>query len=193
MHVLSDGPATQYRNRANCFLMSSIPYTWGFKRVTWNFSERSHGKGAPDGVGGVLKHKADMHVLGGSDLKTPMDLYNYLQKSSENVTVKWIEEEDISAMDEMLPPSVRPVTGISNRHQVLSFFPGKIFYRALSCFCKYPEICPCHKLSKLEFDHVSAAEVPYAQSSDCGSSAEMPNAQSSHPVPLVSPMPSQKN
>ncbi|CAL8332938.1 unnamed protein product [Arctogadus glacialis] len=35
--------------------MSSVPYTWGFKRVTWNFSERSHGKGAPDGVGGVLK------------------------------------------------------------------------------------------------------------------------------------------
>ncbi|KAJ8411139.1 hypothetical protein AAFF_G00171450 [Aldrovandia affinis] len=58
---------------------------------------------------------------------------------------------------------------------------GKIFYRALSCFCKYPEICPCHKLSKLEFDHVSAAEVPCAQSSDCGSSAEMPNAQLSHP------------
>lgn len=34
LHFLSDGPATQYRNRANCFLMSSILYTWEFKRVT---------------------------------------------------------------------------------------------------------------------------------------------------------------
>lgn len=75
LYVLSDGPATQYHNRAS-FLMSSIPYTWGFKRVTWNFLECSHGKGAPDGVGGVLKRKADMHVLGGNDFQTPRDLYD---------------------------------------------------------------------------------------------------------------------
>ena len=140
--------------------MSSIPYTWGFKRVTWNFSERSHGKGAPDGVGGVLKRKADMHVLGGSDLQTPRDLYEYLQKSSENVTIMWVEEEQISTMDEMLPPSVRPVTGISSTHQVLSFAPGKIFYRDLSCFCQHPGMCTCHKLHQLEFNHVSPGEVP---------------------------------
>ena len=163
LHVLSDGPATQYHNRSNCFLMSSVPYTWGFKRVTWNFSERSHGKGAPDGVGGVLKHKADMHVFGGSDLQTPRDLFDYLQQSTENVTVKWIEEEHISAMDEMLPSSVPPVTGISSTPQVLSFSPGNIFYRGLSCFCKYPVICTSHKLKKLEFEHVSPTEVPPSQ------------------------------
>ncbi|XP_026095671.1 uncharacterized protein LOC113067463 isoform X2 [Carassius auratus] len=38
----------------------------------------------------------------------------------------WIEEEQICTVDEMLPPSVRPVTGISSTHQVLSFAPGKI-------------------------------------------------------------------
>ena len=166
LHVLSDGPATQYRNRTNCFLMSSIPYTWGFKRVTWNFSERSHGKGAPDGVGGVLKRKADMYVLGGSDLQTPRDLYEYLQKSSETVTVMWIEEEKISNMDEMVPPSVRPVTGIIATHQVLSFSPGKIVYRDLSCFCKFPQICTCHKPRTLQFDQVSRAEVPGDKTSD---------------------------
>lgn len=74
IHILSDGPANQYRNRANCYLMSSIPYTWGFKRLTWNYSERGHGKGAPDGVGGTLKRKADMHVLGGRDLQSPKDV-----------------------------------------------------------------------------------------------------------------------
>ena len=58
-----------------------------------------------------------------ADLQTPRDLYQYLQKSSENVTIMWIEEEQISTMDEMLPPSVRPVTG------------------DLSCFCQYPGMC----------------------------------------------------
>lgn len=183
LHVLSDGPATQYRNRANCFLMSSIPFTWGFKQLTWNFSERSHGKGAPDGVGGVLKRKADMHVRGGNDVQTPMDLYDYLQKSSDNVTVKWVTEEDISAMDEMLPPSVRPVTGIRSTHQVLSSAPGQVFYRALSCFCKHPEVCRCHKLKKLEFEvHPSQTEATHAQSTDCDASSET-CAQSSYSSP----------
>ena len=147
--------------------MSSIPYTWGFKRVTWNFSERSHGKGAPDGVGGVLKRKADMYVLGGNDLQTPRDLFEYLHKSSENVTVMWIEEEKISNMDEMIPPStVRPVTGISTTHQILSFSPGKIVYRDLSCFCQFPQICTCHNPRTLQFQQVSRAEVPGDDASD---------------------------
>ncbi|XP_026100440.1 uncharacterized protein LOC113071286 isoform X2 [Carassius auratus] len=183
LHVLSDGPATQYRNRSNCFLMSSIPYAWGFKRVTWNFSERSHGKGAPDGVGGVLKRKADMYVLGGSDLQTPRDLYEYLQKSSENVTIMWIEEEQISTMDEMLPPSVRPVTGISSTNQVLSFAPGKIFYRDLRCTSLDTGRNNCHKLHQLEFDHVFPDEVPGDKTSDDGGpSAEVSSVQPSWPT-----------
>ncbi|KAI4893799.1 hypothetical protein NFI96_020780, partial [Prochilodus magdalenae] len=31
----------------------------GFTAGTWNFFEASHGKGAPDGVGGALKRRAD--------------------------------------------------------------------------------------------------------------------------------------
>ena len=82
------------------------------------------------------------------------------------VTVMWIEEEKISNMDEMVPPSVRPVTGISTTHQVLSIFPGKIVYRDLSCFCQFPQICTCHNPRKLQFDQVSRAEVPGDKTSD---------------------------
>lgn len=101
----------------------------------------------------------------------------YLQETVENVTVTWIEEEEISVIDEMLPPSVRPVTGISSTHQILSFAPGEIFYRALSCFCKYPDMCACHKPTHLQFDSNSPAEVLCSQSSD--SHAEVPPPQSS--------------
>lgn len=34
---------TQYQNRASCLLLSTSPFTLGLKKMTWNFSERSHG------------------------------------------------------------------------------------------------------------------------------------------------------
>ena len=78
LHVLSVDPVTQYRNKANCYLLSSVPYTWGLKHITWNYSERAHGKGAPDGVGGAVKWMADNHVHGVKDLQSPKDLYEFL-------------------------------------------------------------------------------------------------------------------
>lgn len=85
-------------------LASHEQYSPYRERVTWNVSERSHGKGAPDGVWGVLKHKADVHVLTGGDLYTPRDPYEYLKKNSEDAIVQWINEEEIPAIDEILPP-----------------------------------------------------------------------------------------
>lgn len=169
LHVLSDGPVTQYRNRANCYLLSSVPYTWGLKQITWNYSERAHGKGAPDGVGGAVKRMADNHVHGGQDLKSPKDVYEFLvQKEVTNIRFKWIEEADIQVFDEMLPPSVPKVPGILNTHQILSFSVGEIFYRDLSCFCKFPEMCHCFSPSKMRPDNPStclelASEVQATQ------------------------------
>lgn len=157
LHVLSDGPVTQYRNKANCYLLSSVPYTWGLKHITWNYSERAHGKGAPDGVGGAVKRMADNHVHGGKDLQSPKDLYEFLiNREVENIRFKWIDETDIEIFNEMLPPSVTKVPGILNTHQILSFSPGEIYYRGLSCFCSYPEMCECFTPTKMRLDNSSA-------------------------------------
>lgn len=80
LHVISDGPVTQYRNRANFYLLSTVPFLSGFKHVTWNYSEKSHGKGAPDGIGGAVKRDADRYVQRGGELQTPLDLYEMLAK-----------------------------------------------------------------------------------------------------------------
>lgn len=74
------------------------------------------------------------------------------------MTVKWVEEDDIYTTDSLLPSTVSPVVGISNTHQVLSFSPGEIHYRCLSCFCSHPEMCLCHQPKKLCFD-VSASKA----------------------------------
>lgn len=81
--------------------MSTVPFTMGFKHVTWNYSEMSHGKGAPDGVGGAIKRMADVHIQSGSDLQSPRDVYEFLSSKTQTSShlsgffFKWIEESDI--------------------------------------------------------------------------------------------------
>ena len=70
LHIISDGPVTQYRNKANFYLLSTLPFIYGFKNTTWNYSERAHGKGAPDGIGGAVKREADLYVQRGGELQT---------------------------------------------------------------------------------------------------------------------------
>lgn len=76
VHFLSDGPTTQYRSRKNVFLMKEVMHnTFGFETVTWNFSEAGHGKGAPDGVGGLIKRTADKLVSHGNDIADANEFY----------------------------------------------------------------------------------------------------------------------
>lgn len=59
VHFFSDGPCTQYRQKGNFYMFSTELFKQGFQKGTWSFFEAGHGKGAPDGVGGVLKRTAD--------------------------------------------------------------------------------------------------------------------------------------
>ena len=55
IHFFSDGPTTQYRQKGNFYLFSHKVFSHGYVAASWNFWEASHGKGAPDGVGGGLE------------------------------------------------------------------------------------------------------------------------------------------
>lgn len=85
IHFMSDGPVTQYRNKRNFYLLTTLPFILGFKEVTWNFSEKAHGKGAPDGVGGAVKRTADQRVKMGADIQTPKELYEALQSTASAI------------------------------------------------------------------------------------------------------------
>lgn len=74
--------------------------------MTWNFSEKSHGKGAPDGVGGAVKRIADFAVQRGADLQTPEDLFSLLKEKESSIKYYWISDEDIARYDEALPDDV---------------------------------------------------------------------------------------
>ena len=82
VHFLSDGPTSQHRNKTAFYLASTVPFLKCFNYVTWNFTEASHGKGAPDGVGGALKNLADQIVASGTDIPDMRALITTLNEHS---------------------------------------------------------------------------------------------------------------
>lgn len=147
LHILSDGPVTQYRNKNNFYLLSTVPFLSGFTNVTWNYSEKSHGKGAPDGIGGAIKREADLYVNRGGELQTPKALYEMLTKRNSSITLYWVTSESIETCDELIPGNLEAVKGTMKIHQVVSSQPAKITHREVSCFCKRLEMnpCPCYQ------------------------------------------------
>lgn len=117
IHFLSDGPTSQYRNKVAFYLASTVPFMKGFKTVTWNFTEASHGKGAPDGVGGALKNLADRVVAYGTDIPNASALLENLAKHS-SVRIFEVTEDNIAACGELVPPFLKSVPGTMKIHQV---------------------------------------------------------------------------
>ncbi|CAH2003823.1 unnamed protein product [Acanthoscelides obtectus] len=114
LHIYSDGPTSQYRNRTNIHLWLQTLIT-EFKQITkssWTYSEPGHGKGPMDGVGGALKRIADRHVLMGRDIQTASDLLNLFTDST--ILVKEIPDEDISSAKDLVPKTLDAIPGIMN-------------------------------------------------------------------------------
>ncbi|KAK2169937.1 hypothetical protein NP493_1168g00001 [Ridgeia piscesae] len=59
IHFFSDGPTFQYRQKVILFLFCTKIFDAGYHAGSWNFWEASHGKGAPCGIGGAIKRKAN--------------------------------------------------------------------------------------------------------------------------------------
>ena len=71
VHILSDGPSSQYRNKKIFYLISNhlsslLP---NLSTCTWNFNEVGHAKSASDGVGATLKQTADRVEGEGHDVE----------------------------------------------------------------------------------------------------------------------------
>lgn len=152
LHFFSDGPATQYKQKGNFYMICSEPHQKGFPKTAWNFFEASHGKGAPDGVGGALKRSADTLVRRGRDIPDALSFFQELNDSGTQVKLFYVSEEDVETRaQKMLVPLVA-IKGTMKMHQVLSITPGILKYRDVSCFCQAAEgvwDCPCYSLQEI--------------------------------------------
>lgn len=119
LHVFSDGPTSQYRNRTNIYLWIKILRDQ-FPQITastWTFSEPGHGKGPMDGVGGVLKKSADDQVLRGNDVNTAADFVRLLNSSS--VLLHEVTDDEIVAIKNLIPEKIDAIPGIMNVTKII--------------------------------------------------------------------------
>ena len=153
IHFVSDGPTTQYRNKTNFLLMSTIPFdNWNLQSITWNLLEASHGKCPADGVGAAVKSAADRLVANGADILSCRQLLSSLNDNLKNVKLYEIATNEIDAiMDEIAksPPS-ETIRGTMQIHQILVPSRGRYYHRKLSCYCSHDtyrasnQFCHCH-------------------------------------------------
>lgn len=109
---------------------------------TWTFQEAGHGKGAPDGIGALLKRTADHFVS--STQRSITNAKDLLSAAGNlNINLGEIAAEDIEEHIEQLAQvshGLKSVTAMMKAHQV--HFNGEIIvFRNLSCTC--PNLCQC--------------------------------------------------
>lgn len=136
VHFFSDGPSSQYKQKKNFYLFSTQIHEMGFKNGTWSFFESSHGKGAPDGVGGVLKRLANHYVAHGYDITDATVFFRLMQEKSK-VTLFYVSDHDIEQSSLHLPNEpLKTIRGTRDIHQIITSKKNAIMYRTLSCFCR---------------------------------------------------------
>lgn len=158
LHIFSDGPLTQYRNKSMFFLLATLlSKEFSVTSIIWHFSERGHGKGAPDGVGGCIKRICDSHVAKGNDVSCLDDLMTCLSVNCKGIEVYKIDESKIPNIDQSLNESAtRPFKGTLKIHQVTWNIqdPNVIHARRLSCLdCAAHEICSHFEIGQIQIQH----------------------------------------
>jgi len=114
IHLISDGPTTQYRNKNNFYLWGRKLSEYGFQASTWNFLESSYGKGAADAA---VKPAADEHKK--NDKACAKDFIGLLgQQQNTKVKLFLIDEMAIQALDKQIPAKLRPISSTLKIHQV---------------------------------------------------------------------------
>ena len=119
LHMFSDGPTSQYRQKLNFYLFTKVISDRHFTLSSWNFFEAGHGKGVPDGVGAAVKRAADEIVLTGTDITSAGGLFEHLRIKS-SVKLYHVKVNDVKTIcaNTARDISVSAVTGTMKMHQL---------------------------------------------------------------------------
>lgn len=172
LHILSDGPSAQYRNRYMFYLYTQyLAKRYSLKTATWNFCEAGHGKGPMDGVGAVIKRTADRIVAQGSDIPDFNTLMKCIRENTTNVIISTVTTKEIEEINKLLHRKISSVPGITKVHQMTwdSRITQKIFLRKLTCLtCAPGERCLHYSLPNnfVEFSNPLLQEKIYDRKSE---------------------------
>ncbi|KAG6450632.1 hypothetical protein O3G_MSEX006706 [Manduca sexta] len=144
IHIFSDGPTSQYRQKKNFFLLNYFTSKLKLALTTWSFSESGHGKGVADGIGGATKRALDRRVYYGHDIVNATDALKNLKACMKSVKPFLINKSDIENIKTLVPNNLKTILGTLQIHQIISKMPNEILHRKLSCFCDRGQ-CACFK------------------------------------------------
>ncbi|XP_047026178.1 uncharacterized protein LOC124634596 [Helicoverpa zea] len=156
LHILSDGPTTQYRNKT-MFLLIVKFISRELNDVTdivWHYSEKGHGKGAPDGVGGCIKRLCDSSVAMGKDVSDYDSLMLCLKENCKGIEIYGIGDPNIEDIQEIVDKNaMKAYKGTFKIHQ-LSWNqndPNILHARRLSCLsCASNAVCPHFEIGQIK-------------------------------------------
>lgn len=142
VHYISDSPASQYRNKTVVKLLSKHAVFFPGITGSWDYLEVGHGKGPCDGIGGSLKHSADIAVKRGHVISNAKDFFRWTQEESKNITCFYVTSGEVKMAERKLHNATY-VKGLSVMHS-LRVCKGIIFMRETSCYnecCKVELTC----------------------------------------------------
>ncbi|CAG9786535.1 unnamed protein product [Diatraea saccharalis] len=165
LHILSDGPSTQYRNKTMFQMIANyLGNITNAETITWHFTETGHGKGAPDGVGGCLKRICDKAVANGRDI---VDIDSFVDCSKENckgIVVIPIDDTNVLDIQNIADAiTVRPFKGTFKLHQIAWSIlePNILHARRLSCIeCAANTKCSHFEIGQILVQHVESYGSP---------------------------------
>lgn len=113
--IYSDGCAAQFKNRYNLFNICTAKEDFGVE-ISWSFFPTSHGKGAVDGIGAVIKRTMWTAVKARKViLNQPIDCYNFLIGSAiKGINILYVSQNDIKEYQNILENRWKALQQIKN-------------------------------------------------------------------------------
>jgi hypothetical protein len=155
------------------YAVANHPRLYGVQ-ASWHYFEAGHGKGACDGIGGVVKRTADTALKSGKvNITNGKDFYEWGLKLDSKIKYEFIERteyEEAKEKNDVRQKHLNKVKGTLEVHAVVGVNEHEVMVRDTTCACSncltdkgfiWPEnnVCGWRKeiLSKTEEDYQNKA------------------------------------
>lgn len=122
--LFSDGSSCQFKNKFIFWSLADLRANFGCKTIEWNYFATSHGKGAVDGVGAIIKRKVwSLTKTKNLVLNDALAFYNCAQQHIAGIKMLYIEADRVNKMSTSIIKKwedIPNVPGIRKIHSIYS-------------------------------------------------------------------------
>lgn len=119
--MFSDGCAGQFKNRWNLSNVVFAQELFGLD-MTWDFFAPGHGKGAVDGIGGIVKRAVYQRIMSGEvRVYSAEDFHNCIEKSLSGIVSTLIPDNVIQETESSISQTWKKVKAIPGVTKYFSF------------------------------------------------------------------------